>query len=39
MPMETIAVVAAIVATFAFFGGLLLFTDLTWNRTGPRRRR
>jgi hypothetical protein len=39
MPLETIVVVAAIAATFAFFGGLLLFTDLTWNRTTARRRR
>jgi hypothetical protein len=37
MPTETVAAVIGILAVFTFFGGLLLFTDLTWDRARIRR--
>ena len=39
MAMETIVVVAAIIGAFAFFGGILLYSDVTWDRVPARRRR
>ncbi len=32
MPAETLITVTAIVAVFAFFGGIVAFADLTWDR-------
>lgn len=32
MPTETIAVVAAVLATFGFFAVALAFSSLTWQR-------
>lgn len=32
MPFETIVVVAAVLATFTFFAGVLTYSDLTWNK-------
>jgi len=30
MPQETVTVVVAVLAFFAFFAGALTFSDLTW---------
>lgn len=38
MPTDTVIVTAAVLAIFAAFGGLLLFTDLTWDRAAKRAR-
>ena len=37
MPAETLYAVIAVVGAFAFFGGLLLYSDLTWDRARTRR--
>lgn len=39
MPTETLAVVAGILGVFAFFGAMLLYTDLTWDRPARQRAR
>ena len=38
MPQESIRIVAAIVGAFAFFGGLLPFSGLTWADAARSRR-
>ena len=32
MPTDTIIVLTGIAAGFLFFAGVVLFTDMTWNR-------
>lgn len=32
MPAETIVTLAAVLATFGFFAGMLVFADLTWDK-------
>lgn len=32
MPADTLITVIAIVAVFAFFGGIVAFADFTWDR-------
>ncbi len=36
MPAETVTIVVAILAAFAFFAATLTYADMTWNR-GRRR--
>lgn len=34
MPTESLIVVTAVLAAFAFFSAIVIFGDLTWNGTG-----
>ena len=33
MPTETLFVVTGVLAAFAFFSAIVIFGDMTWNRT------
>ena len=37
MPTESIIVTSAVVAAFAFFAAVVIFTDMTWSRSKSRK--